>query len=219
VRDLREALNFKEAEDSLVDAFYPIGFSRKGHFAYYVEPADEAVGQYLWDLNVLDMANDRIVASRSWNQYEMENEPQGKLALLGDIDSVLRWRGKEILADLGRFGIEASGPLEISRFPLVREGDTLTAVIESSVDQQKDVTRHAVVLRSARRGRKIVGILESATLDGLGLMGLKVRGYLASPYTPHIVVVVIFVRPGWEGPPHVSSFSLYGAHLEKRFER
>jgi hypothetical protein len=48
--------------DQLVpESFYPIGWSRDGNFAYYLEPVDEACGCYFAQLFILDLKTYRIL--------------------------------------------------------------------------------------------------------------------------------------------------------------
>ena len=50
------------------DGFYPIGWSRDGKFAYYVEPVDEECGCYFAELKIIDLQTDKVV-------WEFKNKP------------------------------------------------------------------------------------------------------------------------------------------------
>lgn len=41
-----------------VENFFPIGWSKDGKFAYYLEPVDEACGCYFGKLVIVDLKND-----------------------------------------------------------------------------------------------------------------------------------------------------------------
>ena len=43
------------------DAFYPIGWSRDGKFAYYFEPVDEECGCYFAELAIMDLRTDKVL--------------------------------------------------------------------------------------------------------------------------------------------------------------
>jgi hypothetical protein len=219
VRGLEAALVPEASDDTLVDVLYPIGFSQAGHFAYYAEPADEAVGQYLWAVKVLDLSRNEVVGQRSWDDYGIEGAPPGQTIPVGDIDGVLRHRGPEILALLDRFHIEGGGSYPIRPFPLVSAGERIGARIEERTDREKQRRYHAAVLHSTRRGRQVLGELEEPLEEDSWILGMTVRGYLKSPFSPHIVVLVCVLRRGWEGPPHVVSFDLYGARLDRGWIR
>src|SRR6185503_11701624 len=44
-----------------VESFYPIGWSKDGKFAYYLEPVDEACGCYFGKLVIVDLKNDAVL--------------------------------------------------------------------------------------------------------------------------------------------------------------
>ena len=44
-----------------VENFYPVGWSKDGKFAYYVEPVDEACGCYFGKLVIVDLKKDAVV--------------------------------------------------------------------------------------------------------------------------------------------------------------
>lgn len=43
-----------QSDEYLFDKFYPIGWSKDGHFAYITEPADEAAGLYFFKFRIQD---------------------------------------------------------------------------------------------------------------------------------------------------------------------
>ena len=55
-----------------VDGFYPIGWSRDGKFAYYIEPVDEACGCYFAELIIQDLRTDKIV-------WHFKNDPESRV--------------------------------------------------------------------------------------------------------------------------------------------
>ena len=78
---------------------------------------------------------------------------------------------------------------------------------------------HHVVLTDAKGRSKRIGKLTSAE-SSMGPLTFppRILGYLKSPSEPRAVVVLEQTRRGYEGPPHVSSFVLMGAHLRAGFK-
>jgi hypothetical protein len=53
------------------EGFYPIGWSRDGKFAYYLEPVDEACGCYYAELVIQDLRTDEIL-------WKFTNDPEAR---------------------------------------------------------------------------------------------------------------------------------------------
>ena len=73
------------------DGFYPIGWSRDGKFAYYIEPVDEACGCYFGELIIQDLRTDKTL-------WPFKNDPQERVDAQGaPIDDDLRklWKRNE----------------------------------------------------------------------------------------------------------------------------
>jgi len=58
----------------LTESFYPIGFSKDGKFAYYVEPVDEACGCYFAKLIIQDLRTDKILFEHK-HMGDGDNDP------------------------------------------------------------------------------------------------------------------------------------------------
>ena len=56
------------------ETFFPIGWSRDGKFAYYVEPVDEACGCYFAKLVIQDLRTDKIIWEFKYQGEEVNDE-------------------------------------------------------------------------------------------------------------------------------------------------
>jgi len=198
--------------------FFPLGFSPRGHLAWFEEPFDEAVGGYLYRLVVMDLVTDEVVHVTSWRDDELE--------VVVDRASFLARHGREAAEVLRRFGI--TGPLpSLSPFPAVTAGDLFTYEVTLSppvVTPERPADAFANPHRSVLRLRSAVqGVKEVARADTwisrreTWRSGLQPQGYLASPHEPRIAVVSTLFWRGYEGPPHVVGFAVHGAHLATGF--
>ena len=52
-----------------------------------------------------------------------------------------------------------------------------------------------------------------------GILSVDIAGHLMSPQGNRIAIVYTEVHRGWEGPPHVLTYRLVGAHLTSGFRR
>ena len=72
-RTFKQFYGPEEYKTVLVAGFYPIGWSRDGQFAYYLEPVDEECGCYFAELIIQDLRNDKIL-------YNFKNDPESRIA-------------------------------------------------------------------------------------------------------------------------------------------
>lgn len=57
----------RPGEQLMPETFYPVGWSRDGKFAYYLEPVDEACDCYFAKLFILDLKTDRVLWSFNYS--------------------------------------------------------------------------------------------------------------------------------------------------------
>lgn len=205
---------------TICDRFYPIGFSKDGKFAYVELPADEAVGGFLWTFKIVDLVTDKTVDTVGWDQSGAGlDEIQNLKTLLKK-----KRRGFEVL--LGKHKIRPVANPRLKVFPMKIGQREIHANLEDEVPASPDaepgyksVIHHVVLADSSGRAKEI-GKLTSAEGDmGFFTAPPKIKGYLKSPFGPRAVVVLRQTRRGYEGPPHVSSFVLLGAHLKVGFKK
>jgi len=200
-----------------VENFYPVGWSKDGKFAYYVEPVDEACGCYFGKLVIVDLKNDAVVWQfdyTSEDNTENSKKPQTLAAL---------WAANRKLfsAKLNENKIEPQRIARVLPFPIIYKTDRMTANL--SVERKPlreedriygDVARARVELTSRRNGKKTV--LDEKYAEAMPLY-VGMLGYLKSPLEPRAAIILIEIYRGYEGPPHVGNLKIVGASLDKNF--
>lgn len=213
-------------QGDLADELYPLGFSPKGAFAYLHVQADEAVGCFLWDLVVIDLVTDRQLTHLSWSTHL--SGPDGSCSLASTAAEVFQHYGAEIRPLLAGHGIDTQRPLSLARFPLRVGHREFSAHLRPAPPSRRprtasdgSLTERTLQVRLAANtgGVKVIGSLKAREDDGIPYTyGHAVAGLVRSPFEKRVVVIVSYGRRGWEGPPNVSTFALFGASLTKGFK-
>ena len=200
-----------------VENFYPVGWSKDGKFAYYLEPVDEACGCYFGKLVIVDLKNDAVVWQFDYtSEDDAENSKKPKtLAAL--------WAANRKLfsSKLNENKIEPQRTARVLPFPIIDRTDRVTAKL--SVERKPvskddriygDVARVRVELTSRQNGRKTV--LDEKYREAMPLY-VGMLGYLKSPLEPRVAIILVEIYRGYEGPPHVGNVMIAGAALDKNF--
>jgi hypothetical protein len=200
----------------LTASFYPIGWSRDGKFAYYVEPADEACGCYFAEIVVQDLVTDKVVWSEKYSSDILE-KPEDE-----NLDSFWAKKQKKYSAKLNQYGIV---PVDNPRlvFPSIEsDGDVLTpkVAVRIKTDDDLEVIGNVTVsLESKRRGSKVV--LRDVYKKGevSGFRNAEIAGVLKSPFVDRIAIIIVEEYRGWEGPPNITGIKVSGASLKTGFKK
>jgi hypothetical protein len=212
-----------QGQQFYVENFYPIGWSKDGNFAFYVEPVDEACGCYFAKLFIHDLKSDKVLWKFEHEGDSIEEEKAaGKPYSLNTL-----WRANQKLfsGKLREYGIEPRVDLNLLTFPATYAGDRLTADFKAiekeglEVDQRiyGGVGKLMLQLKSQRGGQKTVLNYSYSGEDGLPLY-VGLLGYVKSPFEPRIAVIMIEIYRGYEGPPNIGNVKIVGAHLENGFK-
>lgn len=212
----------RPGQELIVERFYPIGWSKDGKLAYYVEPGDEACGCYFAKLVIKDLKSDKILWQFDYDSSElqdtMKNRTPESLAAL--------WRYKRDLfnSKLSEHKIIAQTRFALALFPAVYEGDQLTAELKTKEASQAEqeqtlgvIKNASLQLSSKRKGRKTI-FEQTYKTDEILPLDMKVLGYLKSPFEPRVAVVMVEIWRGWEGPPHTTHTTIVGASLDTGFK-
>jgi hypothetical protein len=201
--------------------FYPIGWSKDGNFAYYVEPVDEACGCYFAKLFIMDLKTDKVL----W-EFEHEGDSLDEDKAAGKPYSLATlWRANQKLftQKLREYRIEAQGPVSLRSFPATYAGDVVTADFKTKEREGLgDQGIYGVVgnitlrLNSKRYGKKTV-LDYTYKEEGIPLY-VGLLGYVKSPFEPRIAIIMIEITRGYEGPPNVGGVIIAGAHLATGFK-
>lgn len=205
-------------EALIIENFFPIGWSKDGKFAYYIEPGDEACGCYFAKLFITDLVNDKVLWSFEYDGQEEVDPDKPKYRAIADL-----WRKnrKAFSEKLNQYGIIPQRPFALLSFPINHAGDQLRTnlKIEEETDEEKrlysGVKKATLEINSRRGGTK--SVYQTANAE-YGPLDVKVLGYLKSPYQPRVAVIMIEVWRGYEGPPHVTNVKIAGASLTTGFK-
>lgn len=209
----------KEPYNSLlIDGFFPIGWSRDGKFAYYVEPVDEACGCYFAELRIQDLRTDKIL-------WEFKNDPNSRVdkdgsPLEDDIQKLWKRNQKLFAEKLNEHGI-----VPVARFAMLRRsfssgGKTYSAKAISKRSGDEDGLRVKNVVfevSSPSLGKKTVFSAQYSGEVYESPLDVGVAGAFKSPYENRAAIIMINVQRGWEGPPHTVDVRIAGADLMKGF--
>ena len=216
-RNFREYRRQRPGEDFGIEGFYPIGWSKDGKFAYYVEPVDEACHCYFAKLFIVDLKTDKVLWSFDYNsEFIDEAKKEGRPVTLRTL-----WRANQKLFSdkLREHGIVRQRKFSLLSFPIAYRRDRIHAGLVTeekrtlTEDERLYGTIEKVTLRlnSRRHGRKTVLDHSYSELRPL-YVGLV--GYVKSPHEPRIATVLLEVIRGYEGPPHTAHLRIVGASLE-----
>jgi hypothetical protein len=188
-------------------AFYPIGWSKDGKFAYLVEPADEACGCYFAELVIQDLRTDKVLWEKKYEGAEGKEE---------NLRSFWRKYQKEISRQLAKHGIVAQTRFALQNPAFKYQKDTLTPELKvnTTMDDEQMITGNVVLeLVSKDKGRKT--IYEQKFEKEFGaFLDAELAGSLLSPFEPRAVVVMVETYRGYEGPPNITGIRIVGASLK-----
>lgn len=219
-RTFKQFYGREEYKTVLVAGFFPIGWSRDGKFAYYLEPVDEECGCYFAELVIQDLRNDKIL-------YHFKNEPNARVGKDGsplpdDLRKLWKRNQSTFTAKLREYGI-----VQATRFSLLPSTFTvagkrftakLTRVTEKGGDYDERTRKLTLDLMSPTLGSKTL-YTESfkGADDYTPPLDAAVAGAFKSPFENRVAVIVIKVQRGWEGPPHITGFQIAGGDLTGGF--
>ncbi len=216
-RNFRDYRRQRPGEDFGIEGFYPIGWSKDGKFAYYLEPVDEACDCYFAKLFIVDLKTDNVLWSFDYNSEFIEGaKKEGRPFTLPTL-----WRANQKLFSekLRAHDIEERRKFTLLSFPITYRGDRLTANLRTT--EKPGLTKEerwygtigkaTLQLNSRRYGTKTV--LDYSYPQALPLY-VGLIGYIKSPHEPRIAVVLLEILRGYEGPPHTARVRIVGADLK-----
>lgn len=205
----------------ITEAFYPIGWSRDGKFAYYVEPVDEACGCYFAELRIQDLRTDEIV-------WQFKNDPESRVGADGspiddDINKLWRRNQKLFNAKLNEHKIVAAKFVLLGR-DFMSAGKRYTTKLTTRTEFDEDfgldrVRSVKLDLTAATLGNKTIFAAEDKDEKFLSPLATGIVGALKSPFENRAAIVMVNVQRGWEGPPHTVDVRLIGADLKNGFKK
>ena len=197
----------------LTESFYPIGFSKDGKFAYYVEPADEACGCYIAKLVIQDLRTDKIL----WEHSYMSDEPGAP----ADQTVKTYWKKKRggFSRKLAQYGIKAKKSFTL-KYPTINyKSDLFTPKLDLKIKTDVYSVDGTVSLSmfSKQKGTKTIYNKRYDPKKVNSIRSAEISGVLLSPFESRVAVVVIETHRGWEGLPNITRIKIVGSDLKTRF--
>ena len=204
----------QQSDEYLFDKFYPIGWSKDGHFAYIVEPADEASGLYFFKFIIQNMISDKVV-------YQWELDPDEEVES-GSVKQM--WKDYEtvFVEKLNKYGIIQQKNFKLEGSEFTKNDKKFKVVIENEMATNEDfgfevVKNTQINLKSPELGEKQI---YNYTEKEFNLcVGKIIQGVLISPHENRVAVMVKTENCGYEGPPNVISQFLVGTNLTESFKK
>lgn len=203
----------KEEENAILlrEKFYPIGWSKDGKFAFYVEPPDEACGCYFAHLVIQDLRTDKILWERKYQGNEEKEET---------LQTYWKKNQKEFSRKLAQYGIVAQKRFSLQKSAFKYQKDALTPELTDNTKMDDDlrVTGNVVLqLISKEKGRKMIYEKKFDPKEYETFLGAEISGSLLNPFESRAAIIMVETYRGWEGPPHVTKIRIVGATLTTDF--
>lgn len=197
-----------DSKEFLFDAFYPIGWSSDGKFAYALEPADEATGYYFFTLVIFDTHTRKIVWS--W-KIDEKNGQEG-----GNIKDTWTKNYKLFKTELNKNKIKQLTKFTLKQFPISLESYKIQ--FRHKIKYEKDKYYGFDVVSSAefyidKTGKRKIFYKEKFTNSPF--LNINLIGYYKNPYGSEIFTLIHAEKRGYEGPPNVIRVKAGGCKLEK----
>jgi len=188
----------------LLTHFYPIGWSADGKFAYIslFDDHGDAYGYINCQVIVVDAGRNEIAWSCSPPDTENPSDTPFR--------KIWHQNQAEIEENLKRFAI-VQDSFYYQDFPIFNGSDTVDYAIDTTMADMYGwelIDSLKFILRSAKKGDQ--ALLAKADYAALGV---SVPGFLKNPRGPEIVIPLIAVYLGWEGPPNTTSLVVLGGKL------
>lgn len=203
---------FKSSDEYIYEKFYPIGWSKDGHFAYVVEPPDEAAGLYFFKLVIRNMISDKDVYV-----WEPEDELES-----GSVKEIWKEYNMTFAAKLNEYKIIPQNDIKLLGTEFQQDGNKYKVIIENKMETDPDfgfevVKTTNISIKSPELGSKQI---YSYTENDYNIcLSRMIQGVIKSPYENRIAVFVRAEERGYEGPPNVIKSFLVGSDLERSFKK
>lgn len=194
-----------EKEGYLKDIFKPIGWSDDNKFAYITEFADEACGCYSLKLEIQDMQTNRILWTWSYN-----DDGAGET-----LKQVWDSNYNEIKQNLNKYKIQQSENIELKPLTFIHNKHEVSILLETTTATDPDfgfevIKSGDIVIESSGKKHKAYHFQEE---DPSFIIGTIAAGHIKSQQDDLIGVIFKKIRRGYEGPPHVVTYSIAGCKL------
>lgn len=195
----------------IADRFYPIGWSKDGNFAYILEPADEGLGNYMIGVVIISLVSNEVL----WDWY---TDPVVDEELYRE--EIWKKHYDEFKENLNEHGIIQHRNIELSDSYFVYDNKDYMVHLEMEKSDKNSmgietVNESKIYIKSPDLGEKLI---DEKIYEQSMILGQKVVGCLISPYEDRVAIIVKSERWGYEGPPNVVEFEIFGTNLTTGFK-
>ncbi len=201
----------KSVAEVLTDKFYPIGWSKDGNFAYILEPADEGLGNYMMGIIIINLISDEVV-------WEWFSDP----IVDEDVYREDLWKKhyKEFKQKLNKNGIVQVRNIKLLEPYFTHDKKDFIARLETKTEKDPDINVDLVsgckiFIKSQKNGEKLIA---EKKYEASMILGQNIAGCLISPFEDRVIVILKNERWGYEGPPNVVEYEIFGANLSTGFK-
>ncbi len=196
----------------LADKLYPIGWSKHGNFAYIIEPADEGLGNYMMGIVILNMISNEVL----WDWY---TDPEVDKDLYRE--DVWQKHYKDFKIKLNKYGIIQQRNIKLSNSYFTYKNKDYILSLKTQKKTDKDlgvdvISKSKLYIKSPKLGEKEIA---EKTYEASMILGQYIAGCFISPYEDRVAVLVKSERWGYEGPPNLVEFELFGTNLSTGFQK
>ncbi len=187
-------------------AFYPLGFSKKGHFAYFTFKTEaDGIGEITeFRFYLIDLVNDSVV-----EKIDFSDSDQGSLSL----EQVWNAQSPRIQNLLDAFKVK-SAPMVLIPFPTVLDdGSRFDVKVDIVDDDDSPYTISSYTIHAIRDG-KSKQVFDAPEAHSLGV---KPAGMLKSPWEDRAALVFIEYFYSFEGSRDAYP-RIVGCHLTKGYK-
>ena len=208
----QKATNVSIPVSTMHPEFYPLGFSKKGLFAYIEIPPDEAIGCYLWKFSIISLVTDKVLVDEYFN-----DDTQDDCDRVVDLPSLLKYHGESFDKQLAKYAINTKSLPAFRQFPFGWEGNEYRAELEQvnkqTIGETNSIKFEVKLFRNKKS--KVIGRIQEEDIEFR--WGPEIFGLIKSPYEARTLVLVTETLRGYEGPPDVLTLHLFGASLVTGF--
>ena len=191
----------QEHDLDLSELFAPLGFSSEKKFAYFIGyNCSESDNKFEGQLEVLDLADNRVAFEKDYQDDFQENE----------FHSIL-----------DKLGIKSQASV-LRRFPFQKDGDTYTVSVTSTIletDKQnaEQKREYQIYLVSEKKGKKLVAKFQVDEYYGKARVQ-SVVGFFQSPFENRIAILTEGFGGSLEGCTSIIH-NVYGSSLRSGFKK
>jgi len=196
----------------LADKLYPIGWSKDGNFAFVTELADEGLGNYMAGMVIMNMVSNEVL----WDWY---TDPVVDEDLYRE--DIWQKHYDEFKKKLNKYGIIQSRKLQITNSYFTYDDQEFVIKLETVKNIDKDmnvkiVSESKLHIKSPLLGQKQIS---EKKYEASMILGQYISGCIISPYESRVAIIVRSERWGYEGPPNLVEFELFGTNLTTGFQK